>query len=181
MSKLKSFLARLRGEVTTEELVRRGLVVGKNFKRLNQVIIDDSHTWLIEIGDDVTLAPRVHLLAHDASTKTALGYTKIGRVSIGNRVFIGAGTVVLPGVTIGNDVIVGANSTVTHDLPDGVVAAGCPARVIGTTETYLDKERARMQQSPVYGVEYTMRGEITEEKKQQQKRDLAGGKIGYVD
>ena len=178
---LHSFLFRLRGEVTTEELVRRGLVVGKNFKRLNQVIIDDSHCWLIEIGDDVTLAPRVHLLAHDASTKAFLGYTKIGRVTIGNRVFLGAGTVVLPGVTIGSDVIVGANSTVTHDLPDGVVAAGCPARVICTTEEYLAKERARMAQSVCYDESYTLRGDITPQRKQQQKNDLADGRIGYVE
>ena len=174
-------LHRLRGEVTTEELIDRGLVVGKNFKRLNQVIIDDSHTWLIEIGDDVTLAPRVHIVAHDASTKTFLGYTKIGRVTIGDRVFIGAESVILPGVTIGNDVIIGANSTVTHDIPDGMVAVGSPARILCTTEEYLAKEREQMKSAPVYGEDYTLRGNITEEKKQQQKKDLANGQIGYVD
>ena len=181
MSVAKEFLSRLRGEVTTEELVRRGLVVGKNLKRLNQVIIDDSHTWLIEIGDDVSLGPRVHILAHDASTKTHLGYTKIGRVTIGNRVFIGAESVILPGVTIGDDVIIGANSTVTHDVPAGTVAVGSPARVICTIEEYLNKERERMKTAPVYGEEYTMRGNITELQKQEQKEALADGKIGYVD
>lgn len=176
-----SFLTKLRGEVSTEELIDRGLVVGKNFKRLNQVIIDDSHTWLIEIGDDVTLAPRVHILAHDASTKAFLGYTKIGRVTIGNRVFIGAESVILPGVAIGSDVIIGANSTVTHDIPDGMVAVGSPARILCTTEEYLAKERERMKSAPVYGEDYTLRSNITEEKKQQQKKDLANGQIGYVD
>ena len=181
MSNLHTLLSRLRGEVTTEELVKRGLVVGKNFKRLNHVIIDDSHTWLIVIGDDVTLAPRVHILAHDASTKAFLGYTKIGRVTIGNRVFIGAESVILPGVTIGSDVIIGANSTVTHDIPDGVVAVGSPARILCTTEEYLAKERERMKSAPVYDEDYTLRGNITEEKKQQQKKDLANGQIGYID
>ena len=178
---LTELLYRLRGEVTTEELIRRGLKVGVNFKRLNQVIIDDSHAWLIELGDDVTLAPRVHIIAHDASTKDYLGYTKIGRVTIGNRVFIGAESVILPGVTIGNDVIIGANSTVTHDIPDGMVAVGSPARVICTTEEYIKKERDRMQAAPVYGEEYTMRGNISEEKKQKQKDDLSSGIIGYVE
>lgn len=181
MTKLNTFLSRLRGELTTEELIARGLVVGKNFKRLNQVIIDDSHTWLIEIGDDVTLAPRVHILAHDASTKTHLGYTKIGRVTIGNRVFIGAESVILPGVTVGDDVIIGANSTVTHDIPAGSVAVGSPARVICTTEEYLRKERQRMETGPVYGEEFTLRGNITELQKREQKEALANGKIGYVD
>ena len=42
----------------------------------------------------MTLAPRVHILAHDASTKNYLNFTKIGRVNIGNNVFIGAESVV---------------------------------------------------------------------------------------
>lgn len=178
---LYSLLSRLRGEVSTEELIRRGLIVGKGFKRLNQVNIDDSHAWLITIGDNVTLAPRVHIIAHDASTKDYLGYTKIGRVTIGNRVFVGAESVILLGVTIGSDVIIGANSTVTHDIPDGMVAVGSPAKVICTTEEYINKERERMKSSPVYGVDYTMRGNITEEKKREQKSKLANGIIGYVD
>ena len=169
---INQFVQHLRGEVSTEELIRRGLKVGANFKRLNQVIIDDSHTWLIELGDDVTLAPRVHILAHDASTKTHLGYTKIGRVTIGNRVFIGAESVILPGVTIGDDVIIGANSTVTHDIPAGSVAVGSPARVICTIEEYLNKERERMKTAPVYGEEYTMRGNVTEDLRQKQREEL---------
>ncbi len=69
--------------------IKRGLVVGKNFNILHDVIIDFSHAWHIECGDDVTLAPRVHVLAHDASTKFHLNYSRIGKIKIGNRVFIG--------------------------------------------------------------------------------------------
>ena len=96
---LMDFLYRLRGEYTTEKLEKMGMKVGKNFKRLNGVILDPSHCWLIEIGDNVTLAPRVHILCHDASTKAFLNYTKIGRVNIGNNVFVGAESVILPFVT----------------------------------------------------------------------------------
>ena len=173
MRLIKKMIYHLRGEVSTEDLVKRGLKIGKNFKRLNQVIIDDSHSWLIEIGDDATLAPRVHIIAHDASTKCFLGYTKIGSVRIGNRVFIGAGSVILPSVTIGNDVIVGANSTVTHDLPNGVVAAGNPAVIICTTDEYLIKEKKRLNSLPVYGKEYTMRGGITKELMKKQKEEIS--------
>ena len=157
-----------------------GMKVGKNFGRLNGVILDPSHCWLIEIGDNVTMAPRVHILCHDASTKHFLNYTKIGRVHIGDNVFIGASTVVLPGVTIGNNVIIGANSTVTHDIPDGMVAAGSPARILCSTQVYLDKERARMEYAPCYGEEYTLRKNISMEKKQQMLRELEQT-IGYVD
>lgn len=177
---LKELVYRLRGEYTTEKLISMGMVVGKNFKRLNGVILDPSHCWLIEIGDDVTMAPRVHILCHDASTKTFLNYTKIGRVTIGSSVFIGAESIVLPGVTIGDNVIIGAGSIVTHDVPDGVVAMGNPARVICSLEQYLQKERARMEDSPCYGEEYTLRKDAPMELRLKQKSELSG-KIGYID
>ncbi len=180
MQRIKEILYRLRGEFTTERLVSMGMTVGQNFKRLHGVILDPGHCWLIEIGDNVTMAPRVHILCHDASTKQFLNYTKIGRVTIGNNVFIGAESVVLPGVTIGDNCIIGANSTVTHDIPSGTVAAGSPAQVICTTEEYLNKERKRMETAPCYGEEYTLRRNVSMEKRMEQKEALAG-KIGYID
>jgi maltose O-acetyltransferase len=179
MNLIKELLYRLRGEYTTEKLISMGMTVGKNFGRLNGVILDPSHCWLITIGDNVTMAPRVHILCHDASTKQFLNYTKIGRVTIGNNVFIGAESVVLPGVTIGNNVIVGANSTVTHDVPDGVVVAGSPAKVICSLDDYLTKERTRMETAPCYGEEYTLRQNVSMEKRMEQKAALSG-KIGYI-
>ena len=180
MNPIKELFYRLRGEVTTEKLVAMGMNVGKDFKRLQGVILDPSHCWLITIGNHVTMAPRVHILCHDASTKDFLGYTKIGRVDIGNNVFIGAETVVLPGVTIGDNVVIGANSTVTKDIPAGSVAAGSPARVICTLEEYLTKERARMETAPCYGEDYTLRQNVSMEKRMEQKAALEG-KIGYID
>ena len=180
MNPIKEFLYRLRGEYTTEKLVSMGMTVGKNFGRLNGVILDPSHCWLITIGDNVTMAPRVHILCHDASTKTFLNYTKIGRVTIGDNVFIGAESVVLPGVSIGSNVIIGANSTVTHDVPDNTVVAGSPARVLCSLEEYLAKERNRMAVSTCYGEEYTLRQNVSMEKRMEQKAAL-DGKIGYID
>ena len=180
MNVIKEVLYRLRGEYTTEKLISMGMKVGKNFNRLHGVILDPGHCWLIEIGDNVTMAPRVHILCHDASTKGFLGHTKIGRVSIGDNVFIGAESVVLPGVTIGNNVIVGANSTVTHDVPDGVVVAGSPAKVICSLDDYLAKERTRMEAAPCYGEDYTLRQNVSMEKRMEQKAAL-NGKIGYID
>lgn len=177
---LKKWIYRLRGEYTTEQLIQMGMQVGENFGRLKGVILDPSHCWLIEIGSNVTLAPRVHILCHDASTKQFLGYTKIGRVTIGDNVFIGAESVVLPGVTIGSNVIVGANSTVTHDVPDNTVVVGSPARVLCTLEEYLQKERTRMTDSSCYGEEYTLRKNVPMDMRLRQKEELKG-KIGYID
>jgi len=180
MNLIKEFVYRFRGEFTTERLVSMGLKIGKNFGRLNGVILDPSHCWLIEIGDNVTLAPRVHILAHDASTKQFLGYTKIGRVSIGNNVFIGAESVVLPNVKIGNNVVIGANSTVTKDIPENSVAVGSPAKVIYTLEEYLAKEKSDMKESLIYGEEYTLRKNVSMEKRLEMKEELKNKK-GYID
>lgn len=180
MNWIKELVYRLRGEFTTEKLISMGMQVGKNFKRLNGVILDPGHCWLIEIGNNVTMAPRVHVLCHDASTKAFLNYTKIGRVSIGDNVFVGAESVILPGVTIGSNVVIGANSTVTHDIPDNSVVAGSPARVISTLDAYLEKERNRMSYAPCYGEEFTLRRNVSMEKRMKQKQDLKGT-IGYID
>lgn len=180
MGILKDCLYRVRGEVSTEKLVRQGMQVGKKFERLNNVLIDDSHAWLITIGDNVTLAPRVHILAHDASTKKFIGYTKIGRVTIGNNVFVGAESVILPNVKIGNNVIIGANSTVTRDIPDNVVVGGSPARILCKLEEFIEKHKMNMTKMHVYGEEYTLRKNVSMSKRMQQREEI-GTVGGYVD
>lgn len=176
---LKEIIYRLRGEYTTERLIKMGMRVGKNFNRLVGVILDPSHCWLIEIGDNVTMAPRVHVLAHDASTKYYLGYAKIGKVVIGDNVFIGADTVVLPNVRIGNNVVIGANSTVTRSLESGYVYAGNPAHKLCSIEEFVEKNKCLMELSPCYGEEYTLRQSVGLDKKRQMGEDLKSG-YGFI-
>lgn len=176
---LRTMIYRLRGDYTTEKLVKMGMKIGKNFYRLNGVILDPAHCWLIEIGDDVTLAPRVHILAHDASTVHYLSYSKIGRVVIGNKVFIGTNTVVLPNVHIGDNVVVGANSTVSRDLESGYVYVGNPARKICSIKEFINKNRCLMQEVPCYGEEYTLRGKIGDKKKNKMNKELENS-FGFV-
>ena len=89
MSFLRKILMLLNREVPTETLINRGMKVGENFNRQQGCFLDPTHCFLITIGDDVTMSIRVTVMAHDASTKKTLGYTKIGQVHIGNHVFIG--------------------------------------------------------------------------------------------
>ena len=175
----KLIVYRLRADYITEDLIDMGLKVGKNFKRMHGSIIDPSHVWLIQIGDNVTLAPRVHILAHDASLCHHLGYARIGNVTIGNNVFIGAESVILPNVTIGDNSIIGANSTVSRNIPANVVAAGTPAKIICTTEEFINKNRKLMKERPCYGEEYTLRENISIDKRQQMFEDLKSG-FGFV-
>lgn len=131
-----------------ERLKERGLIYGRNFNFLNSYI-DYGHCWLIEIGDDVTITNST-ILAHDASTKRYLGKAKIGKVKIGNRVFIGWNSLVLCNVRIGDDVIIGAGSVVTRDIPNNSVAVGNPARVIGKTSDFISRHKENLKTKKVY-------------------------------
>jgi len=162
-----------------EILKKRGLVVGKNFHILNDVIIDDSHCWHISIGDNVTLAPRVHILAHDASTKILFGYARIGKVQIGNNVFIGASSIIMPGVFIGNNVIIGAGSLVIKDIPDNVVAAGNPAKIICTLNDFINRRKSEMNFYPVFDKEYTLNYNVTDEMKNEMNAKMKK-RFGYI-
>lgn len=107
------------------------ITVGENFYANFDCIILDVNE--VVIGDNVLFAPRVcvYTAGHpiDADIRnSAVEYGK--KVVIGNNVWVGGSTVINPGVTIGNNVVIGSGSVVTKDIPDNVVAAGNPCRVI---------------------------------------------------
>lgn len=66
-------------------------------------------------------------------------FDTFGRIRIGNFVYIGNNSLIMPGVTIGNNVLIGAGSVVTKSIPDNVVVGGNPAHFICTIEDYLKK------------------------------------------
>ena len=78
-------------------------------------------------GPNVTLATANHPIEPGLRRK---GYQYNKEVHIGNNVWIGANTVVVPGVTIGDNSVIGAGSVVTRDIPANVVAVGSPCRVL---------------------------------------------------
>lgn len=156
-----------------------GIKIGLNSKIEKGVFLDPSFPWLIEIGNNVTIAPRVFVLTHDGSTKNYLGYSKIGRVVIEDNVFIGANSVILPNIKIGKNSIVGSNSVITKDVPSDVVIVGNPAKIISTTADYVNKNKSRLENAKIYEDRYK-RDFITEEMKLSQIRELEGT-IGFID
>lgn len=169
-------------KIYLNRLIRRGLDVGNNLTFERGVNIDASFPWLVHIGDDCSLAAWTYILAHDASTKHYLGKTKVANVWIGNNVFIGARTIILPGVTIGDNVIIGSNSVVSKDIPENMVAVGSPAVPVMSTEEFVSKHRKKMNDSiyPVYDSKWTIFGGITEKMKKDMIINLERHG-GYID
>ena len=156
-----------------EYLRSRGVTIGEDVNLINTTI-DFSHGFLVTIGNKVTLTG-VRILSHDASTQIPFGLTRVGKVTIGDEVFVGHGTIILPNVHIGNRVVIGAGSVVTRDIPDNSVAAGNPAGVIGTYDAFLEKHAAQIKTRPVYNTLWT---DKTQEEKDAMRRDLESG-VGY--
>lgn len=99
--------------------------------------------WLITIGDNVHITGNCKFINHDGGTlifRDQIPDLEISKpIVVGNNVYIGEETMILPGAHIGNNCVIGARSVVTKDIPDNSVAAGVPARVIKTTDQYLQK------------------------------------------
>lgn len=87
----------------------------------------------VTIGDDVLFAPNVQLYTaeHPVDAEQRARGPELARpITIGDKVWLGGGAIVLPGVTIGAGTTIGAGAVVTRDVPAGVLAAGNPCKVI---------------------------------------------------
>ena len=112
---------------------------------------------LIRIGNNVVVASHVLFVTHDVTYhvinpllkgQNKAVQEKIGCIEIGDNVFIGSNSTILYDVRIGNNVVIGAGSLVNQDIPDNSVAAGVPARVIGTFDDFVNK-RLHEERYPV--------------------------------
>ncbi len=153
----------IKKNIYIENLKRRGFHMGETSSILEPFFLDSQHCFLITIGEGCTLAPNVRLIAHDASSKAYVGFTRIGKITIHDNCFIGDSAIVLPNVSIGPNSIVGAGSLVNKDIPENVVAVGNPAKVICSMDNYIKKLKASSEKKGVYGDEYLM-GNITGER-----------------
>ncbi|HEY7505175.1 MAG TPA: sugar O-acetyltransferase [Gemmatimonadales bacterium] len=99
------------------------------FFNFNCVILD---VCRVRIGSFTMFGPAVQILTpmHPLNAEQRRGKEFGKPIEIGSDVWVGGGALILPGVRIGSRTVIGAGSVVTRDIPEGVLAAGNPCRVI---------------------------------------------------
>lgn len=99
--------------------------------------------YLVSIGNHVTLSKDVELITHDGGVwvfREDYPHLDVpGKIEIGNNVFVGAKSIVLPGSVIKDNVVIGAGSVIRGILDSGWVYAGVPAKKIRPLDEYLDR------------------------------------------
>lgn len=151
---VQMILERLKHEKTDQDYIKylknQGIKIGANtvFFDWKSNVIDVQRPWLLEIGDYCKITHGVIILAHDYSRsvlRRVYGDIIDGaeKTFIGDNVFIGMNSIILMGTNIGNNVIIGAGSVVKGKIPNNVVVAGNPARVICTLEEYYKKRKSK--------------------------------------
>lgn len=119
-----------------------GVRYGKNCE-FHQIAFP-SEPYLLQIGDNVQITSGTRLFTHSGGWVLREQYPKwdtFGKIIIKNNVYIGNSCLIMPGVIIGNNVIIGAGAVVTKSVPDNVVVAGNPAKIISSIDDYITKNK----------------------------------------
>lgn len=126
---------------------------GKNCSYTSRNIPQEAK--LVKLHNNVVIGSEVLLITHDTVYKTlnrmnpAGNYRlELGPIEIGDNVYIGSRSIILPNVKIASNVIVGAGSVVTSDVPSGSIVAGAPARKVSTLNTILEKRKNILAEVP---------------------------------
>ena len=127
-------------------LRRGGVQVGEGtiFYSPMNTLVDETSMPFIEIGKNCRITGGVTILAHDYSYAVLRPVyhkmlCKAGVTKIGDNVFVGMHAIILMGSNIGNNVIIGAGAVVSGTIPDNVVVAGNPAKVVCTLEEHYQR------------------------------------------
>ena len=103
-----------------------------------------SEPYLITIGNHCQITSGVRLFTHGGGQvlrDKIPDYDTFGKIVIGDWVYIGNNSLIMPGVTIGDNVLVAAGSVVTKSVPSRVVVAGNPAKIICTIDEYFERNK----------------------------------------
>lgn len=155
------WVAELRHKEQLIKLRGKGVTLGEKSVVYDTVFSTSARGDKFFIGKNCTITGSV-LLGHDASPSLFLKELEVRNkpwlhgarrsyrdpIVIGDNVFVGYGSTILAGVKIGSNVIVAAGSVVAKDVPDNVIVAGNPAKVINTIDNYVEKYREKLATEP---------------------------------
>ena len=148
MKNIAYFVSRVKAKLTGSDETyaklfrKQGMKIGNNSHIYSNIITPES--FLIEIGDNVTISSEVIFVTHDNSIiKLDSGLPNLfGKITIGNNCFIGQRSTLLYGVTLANNIIVATGSVVTKSFSEeNIIIAGNPARIVGTWENFYNKRK----------------------------------------
>ena len=117
-----------------------GVTIGK--KNFISSHFWSSEPYLITVGSYCQITHGVKFFTHGGGAAVRDKYPKFdlyGKISIGDYVYIGNNSLIMPGCVIGNNVIIASGSVVTKSIPEGMVVGGNPARIICSIDDYIQR------------------------------------------
>ncbi len=137
--------------VDVDDLRSRGAKIGRDVFFGPDVYVERDFASLLTIEDGVVLSRGVSIFLHDSSLNNVIGAPiKFGPVRLRRNCYIGANSTILCGVEVGENAIVGASSIVTRDIPANTYAYGQPARVRGSIQDMISKQREYLDDRFIY-------------------------------
>ena len=170
--KLKYFSRFLPKDYFNRILTFEGFSIGEGtiFYSPNTISIDRERPWMLNIGKYCKITKGCIILTHDYSRsvlrrKFGEIIGEAGETIIGDNVFIGMNSIILMGTKIGDNVIIGAGSVVSGNIPDNVVVAGNPAKIVRSLDKHCEIRKNRtLDEAKIYYRSYKERyGKYPEE------------------
>lgn len=123
-----------------------------------------SEPYLISVGSHCQITKNVKFFTHGGANVVRdmdSTFDCFGKINIGNNVYIGNNTLVMPGVTVGDNVLIAAGSVVTKSIPNDVVVGGNPAKIICSRKEYYERNKPYNVQT--CGITFKAKRKILEE------------------